>query len=486
MNTLRFHVNDELIEASDVSPTTTLLGYLREHLGLTGTKEGCAEGDCGACSVAIIDPDAEAGPAFRAINACLVLLPMVHGKHIYTVEALHGAKAPHPVQEALVDRLASQCGYCTPGVAMSLLEACYRRDLDEDWKLDDQLAGNLCRCTGYRPIVEAAKSVAGKIPDDALKRALYERHNAPADLTYEHGGQRWFTPTRFEELFDILEAHPEARFVAGGTDLALDITKRFAKPPLLVSLEGLDPLRRLQQDDDAWHIGAAVSLANLEAAAREVLPALERMLRFFGARQIKNRGTIGGNLCSASPIADLPPILLAVGAHVTLRSREGTRQLPLSEFFLGYRETALRPGEILDSVHIAPLPAGTRVASYKVSKRQELDISTVSAGLLVVVDDRGTVTQARFGYGGMAATPALAPQAQAAVVGRTWNEPSVKDATQALMHDFEPISDHRGSAWYRRAVAANLLTGFFHETQREPSPRLPHRPTATVMPETKS
>lgn len=483
MNEIRFELNGQPIREALVRPTTTLLNYLRSNLGLTGTKEGCAEGDCGACTVVILDPQAPGGPAYRAVNACLVLLPMVQGKRVFTVEGLASAHGPHLVQESLVEHLGSQCGYCTPGVVMSMFEACYRRDLDEAWKLDDQLCGNLCRCTGYRPIRYAAAEIAGRAPSDRFGEGL--RHASPGDmaLEYEREGFRYFMPTSFERLWAILEAHPSARIVNGGTDLSLEITKQFKEPPLLVSLEGLAELSGIERASGRWRIGAGMRLTDLEAAAREGLTPVERMLRFFGSRQIKHRGTVGGNLCNASPIGDLAPVFLALGASVVLRSARGERSLPLDRFFTGYRKTALETGEILVAVDIPEIPATARAVAYKVSKRQELDISTVAAGFYVELDPAGRVRVARFAFGGLAATPARALTTEAALLGQPWAPAQIEAAIGALDADFEPIDDHRGSAWYRRTVAQNLLRGFFLETQRQPLPRLPYRPTGTIQPE---
>jgi xanthine dehydrogenase small subunit len=481
--TLRFHLNDRLIEDGHASPTTTLLEYLREQLRLTGTKEGCAEGDCGACSVAILDTDALGGPSYRAVNACLVLLPMVQGRRVYTVEGLrHAGGALHPAQEAVVRELGSQCGYCTPGVVMSLFEATYRRDLREPWQLDDQLCGNLCRCTGYRPIRDAARAVAATCPKDQFSEHLAD---APASLAYtrEHGPRIYATPTTLPELWTHLAAHPQARLICGGTDLSLLITKRFQDLPELVSLEGLAELRGVSRTADGWQIGATTTLADLEAACLGEMSAhapLLRMLRYFASRQIKNRATVGGNLCNASPIGDLAPVLISLGAAVELRSAAGTRRVALDEFFLAYRKTALQPGEILAAVSLPDLPANARAASYKVSKRRELDISTVAAGCYVELDADGRVTEIRLAYGGMAATPARARNLEAALRGRTWSIDQVEAALPALAQDFRPLDDLRGSAWYRGVVAANLVRGFVLETRREPLPKLSQRPSGTV------
>jgi xanthine dehydrogenase small subunit len=481
MDRLRFHLNDRLIEEPGLSPTTTLLRYLRDRAHLMGTKEGCAEGDCGACTVAVLEQDAKGAPVLRSLNACLLLLPMVQGKRVYTVEALKEGGKHHVVQDVLAQGLGSQCGYCTPGVAMALLEACHRKDLDEPWKLDAQMCGNLCRCTGYRPIREAAARVAGLGPPDRFARALAETRPEPMALTYAAGAQRFFTPASFEELWDVLEAHPGARFVMGGTDLSLEVTKRFTEPPLLVSLEALPALRTLEPREGGHRLGAGVWLTDLEDYARGALPSLERMLRYFGARQIKNRATVGGNLCTASPIGDLAPVLLALGADAVLRSRGGERRVALEDFFVDYRRTALRPGELLAAVDVPAQPAGARSLAYKVSKRRELDISAVSAGFRVVVDAGGQVLEARLAYGGMGAKPARARRTEQALVGRPWTEEGVEAALPRLDEDFTPLTDHRGSAWYRAQVAKNLLRGFFQETLESPSPRLEARHSATVQ-----
>ncbi len=481
--TLRFYLNDRLIEDERALPTTTLLEYLREQLRLTGTKEGCAEGDCGACSVAILDTQAAGGASYRAVNACLVLLPMVQGRRVYTVEGLRDAGgALHPAQDAMVRELGSQCGYCTPGVVMSLFEACYRRDLREAWQLDDQLCGNLCRCTGYRPIRDAARSVAGTCPQDSFLAQL-ERPGESIGFTRECAGRIYATPTDFPTLWAHLVAYPHARLICGGTDLSLLITKRFQDLPELISLEGLAELRGITPIDGGWRIGATTNLAELEAACLAELAAytpLLRMLRYFASRQIKNRATIGGNLCNASPIGDLAPVLISLGATAVLRSAAGSRRVPLVDFFLAYRKTALHLGEILAAIELPELPVNARVAAYKVSKRRELDISTVAAGCYVELDPAGRVIDIRLAYGGMAATPARARHLEAALLGGSWSLAQVEAALPALAHDFRPIDDLRGSAWYRGTVAANLVRGFVLETQQEARPKLSQRPSGTV------
>lgn len=476
---LRFNLNGAWVEVRHVAPTLTLLRWLRDHRALTGTKEGCAEGDCGACTVAVAETSPEGRCRWRAVNSCLLLLPMLQGKHVVTIEGLQRGGL-HPAQAAIVSALGSQCGYCTPGVVMSLFEATYRMDLDEPWKVDDQLAGNLCRCTGYRPIHQAARAVAGTTPDDDFSRALQEPPGAMA-LDYHHGPQRFITPQSLEGLWSAL-ALPQARVVAGGTDLGLEVTKRFAAPPLLVSLEGLPALRTLTHTPAGSRLGATATISELEDFSSLHLPSLHRMLRYFGARQVKHRATVGGNLMTASPIGDLAPVLLSLGAVAVVASEAGERRVPLDAFFVAYRKTDVRPGEILAAVEVPTPNPRAYTCAYKVSKRRELDISTVSAGFCVEVD-QGRVTAARLAYGGMAATPKRASRTEQALVGREWTASTIERVVSELWKDFTPLSDHRGSSEYRSQVAANLLLGFFEELSHgDYHPRLEAGHAATVQP----
>jgi xanthine dehydrogenase small subunit len=482
MNRLRFCLNGRWVEETHLSPTTTLLRYLRESRALVGTKEGCAEGDCGACTVAVAERGDDGKAHWRAINSCLLLLPMVQGKHVVTVEALKDPSTgePHPAQEAMASALGSQCGYCTPGIVMSMFEATYRTDLDAPWKLDDQLCGNLCRCTGYRPIRDAAHQIAGSCPKDRFALELKDAMPQSMRLDYQTDGQHFFIPDSFSSLWDVLDAHPDARFVQGGTDLSLEITKRFARPPKLVGLEGVPELKAVHETVDGFSLGAAATLAEVERFCEKRIHPISRMVRYFGARQIKHRATVGGNLCTASPIGDLAPVLLSLGATAVMRSRSGERRIPLEAFFTGYRKTVLAPKELLCAVEIPRIPSGALACAYKVSKRRELDISTVAAGLFVERDSHGTVLRARLGFGGMAATPKRASAVEAALIGKKWDEATLEQAITKLPVDFQPLSDHRGSSAYRALVAANFLRGFYEETKLIAIPRLAERHTGTI------
>ena len=475
---LTFQLDGETVRVSDATPTTTLLRWLRAT-GRTGTKEGCGEGDCGACTVLMDDPN-QPGPP-RAVNSCLVLLPQADGRSLWTVEGLAEGTALHPAQQAMVDCLGSQCGYCTPGFVMSLVEACHRPELadvnPEDWRLDDQICGNLCRCTGYRPIRDALRRVAGSQPSDRV--AACPAPPSQGSLDYTADGQRFVAPTTLADAVAFRAAVPDARIVSGATDLGLDVTKKHARFETLLSLDRIPALRTLTQGDRGHRLGAAVSLSTLEDWSADALPMLHRMLRYFGSRQIKHRATLGGNLCTASPIGDLAPVLLALDATAELAGPQGPRFVPFSDFFVSYRKTALQPDELLAAVHVPPPDPAARRGAYKVSRRREMDISAVS-GAFFVQEEGGVVVEARLAFGGVAATPIRATAAEQALVGRPLAD-ALDAAVAALPEQVTPMSDHRGSAWFRRTVAANLLRGFVAETAAAPLVPLADGHTATVQ-----
>lgn len=480
-NAIEFILNGHSVRVEDVSPNTTLLEYLR-RAGLTGAKEGCAEGDCGACSVAILDRDAQGRPCYRAINSCLVPLCLMAGREIVSVEGVAAPGKLHPVQAQMVEHHGSQCGYCTPGFVMSLFEGYYRGDIRQPDRLDDQLCGNLCRCTGYRPIRQAALEAFPerhiKNRQDGFAQRLNQSAQPLTKVEYEAAGERFFRPDSLCGLLELLGRFPDARLIAGATELGLDITKRFKKFSTLVSVEAVPELKEIQCTDAEWRIGAAVTLTQIEEQMAREYPVLADMLRVFGSRLIRNRATLGGNLVTASPIGDSAPLLLALDAQVVLVSlQSGTpallseRTLPLHEFFVSYRKTALRPGEILKAI-IVPRgesqPDVTRkCAWYKVSKRREMDISTVAACFTLDVDSRGVIRQARLGYGGVAAMPLRARKTEQALLGRPWCEATVNEVLPVLRTEFTPISDVRGSADYRRALITSLFEKFYFEVGAE-------------------
>jgi len=465
-----FTVNGRPVDVAGVAPTTTLLDFLRTR-GLTGSKQGCAEGDCGACSVALVDRDAAGRTTYRAINSCIALVPMFAGREIVTVEGLAAGDKLHPVQSCMVDHYGSQCGYCTPGFVVSLFEAYYRDGCREPWQISDQLCGNLCRCTGYRAIRDAATAVLAPQPvvgTDKFKERLGSPL-APAEaLAYAAGPERFFRPTSLADLLALKQAHPDARLVAGATEIGVELNKKFKAFPRLISTEAVPELTRIAMTDAAWHLGAAATLTCLEEALGGEFPSVAKMLRVFAARQIRNRATLGGNLVTASPIGDSAPVLLTLDASVVLASAAGERTVPLSDFFMGYRQTVLRPDEVMREV-VVPRFDGrlTRRADFlKVSKRRELDISIVAGAFCADLDAAGIVRRARIAYGGVAAMPGRARKAEAALVGRTLRDAA--GAVAAILRDeYQPIDDARGGAAYRGGLVVSLWEKFVSGEQSE-------------------
>jgi xanthine dehydrogenase small subunit len=461
-------INGAAARVAGVPPTTTLLQFLRAQ-GWTSVKEGCAEGDCGACTVAVVEAGPDGGAQYRAVVSCLLLLPMAAGLEVWTAEGIAAGGVLHPVQAAMVAHGGSQCGYCTPGFVMSLFAEHYRPE--GDGAGDEALVGNLCRCTGYLPIRAAARSLGEPTPDDPFLARLHRPGPGAVPLSYAAAGARFERPGRLDDAVDLLVEHPEARLVAGATDLGLEVSKHFRGFPVLIALDGVAELQEVRHDANGWEIGAGVTLSRLEEEVGGALPVLGRILELFASRQIRNRATVGGNLVSASPIGDLAPVLLALEAELCLAGPLGERRLPVDDFFTAYRQTALLQGELLVSVRIpdAPAPGAVRrlTRTYKVAKSPKADISTVAAAFVLHLDAAGTVLRARLGYGGVAPTPVLARGAQAALEGRAWDAAAVEAGRRALVEEFQPISDLRGSARYRRLVVANLLDRFFEDTRTE-------------------
>ena len=453
---LVFQVNGESVPIPDsCGPQTTLLDFLRA-CGLTGAKEGCAEGECGACTVVLVK-QLNGRTVYLPVNSCLMFLPMAAGQEIYTVEALAASGELNPVQQSMVDHAGSQCGYCTPGFVMSLFAEHYRPDREGACD-PHSMGGNLCRCTGYRPIRDAALSL-GAAPPDAFSRRLA----APAPPVTAFASGHFSRPATLEECLAILAAYPDARLVSGGTDLGVESNILGRTFPRLVSLEAIPDLRIFQETAGQIEIGAGLSLSEIAAAWDTAPAAFTEWLDLFASPLIRNRATLGGNLATASPIGDGAPLLLALDAAVRIAGHSGTRTVPLSEFFFDYRKTALARGEILVSIVIPkPLPD---VRFYKVAKRRLDDISTIAAAFSVTLDSASRVHAARLAYGGVAAVPMRCTGAEDALVGRVWNPHAVADACSAIATTLRPISDHRGSAEYRLAMAQSLFEKFYYESR---------------------
>jgi xanthine dehydrogenase small subunit len=463
---VRFLLNGSPVEATDAAPHATLLQWLRAR-GMCGTKEGCAEGECGACAVAlVVSEPGESGCHFEPVNSCLLPVAALHGREVVTVEGVaERGGALHPVQAALVQAGGSQCGYCTPGFVVSLFCEYYRPGRSE---FDpESISGNLCRCTGYRPIADVAKALPA--PSSADERLLQLRARAADPLPLSHTSSQgaFYRPTSLAEAWDLFDAHPEATPIAGGTDLLVYANQRFQRWPALISLEGLSELQELSLGQQQLLLGAAVPLARLEqqlARHRTGARALQQLLPLFSSRLIRNRATLGGNLGTASPIGDAAPVLLALGAELELVSRAGSRTLPLRDFFKGYRRTELQKGELIRAVRLpCPLPDFQRF--YKVSKRVLDDISTVAGAFALSLDAAGNVARFGVGFGGVAATPLGATSLERLAQGKPWNESTLALLLSEAQALGTPQSDLRGSAPYRRAMLSKLLEKFFHESQ---------------------
>ncbi|MDP3073942.1 MAG: xanthine dehydrogenase molybdopterin binding subunit [Opitutaceae bacterium] len=460
-----FVLNGQPVRVGGVPATTTLLDWLRDA-GRTGSKCGCAEGDCGACTVALVDRDAAGRPAYRAINSCIALLPMFAGREVVTVEGLATGEALHAVQREMVEHQGSQCGYCTPGFVVSLFEAYYRSEVSQPCQINDQLCGNLCRCTGYRPIRDAAvAALAGRgvAVDDRFAARLKQPVPVPEGVSYTAAGERFFRPTSLSELFDLKRQHADAVLVAGATEIGVELNKKFKKFPLLISVEGVPELTRITASPTEWRVGAGATLTAIEEKIGPEYRSLAKMLAVFASRQIRNRATLGGNIATASPIGDSAPVLLTLDASVVLASAAGERTVPLDAFFTGYRKTQMRAEEIIREIVVprAALAAGlTRKADYqKVSHRRELDISIVAAAFCLDLDAAGVVRRARISYGGVAERTLRARRAEAALEGRAVADASAAVAA-ALREEFKPIDDVRGSADYRRGLVVGLWEKF--------------------------
>lgn len=463
-------VNGRAADLDGVASHTNALDWLRGQ-GLTGGKEGCAEGECGACAVLVARPDGD-GSRWTAINACLIPAATLDGQEVLTSEGLGTPDALHPVQQGMAELGGSQCGYCTPGFICSMASEYYRPGRDADAAHDaagpaehecgpngfdlHALSGNLCRCTGYRPIRDAAYGLPADVdPDDAF--AARQRQPAPPPLNTETGraDERFVRPATLTEALTLLRDEPAAVPVAGATDWGVDANLKMRRVPLLIAVDRLAKMRRLEIADEAVTIGAALTLSEIERALDGRIPLLGSLFPQFASRLIRNGATLGGNLGTGSPIGDAPPALLALEASLVLSSLEGEREVALAEYFTGYRTSVRRPDELITAVRI-PLPLAPVTAFHKIAKRRFDDISSVAIAFALTVDD-GIVTRARIGLGGVAATPIRALDAERALEGQPWNGATVRLAAAELGRAGTPMSDHRASARYRTAMLGTAL-----------------------------
>jgi xanthine dehydrogenase small subunit len=471
-HTVRFLLNGEVVEAKGVDPTRTLLEHLRGDLRRTGTKEGCAEGDCGSCTVLVGELDGQGGTAWRAVNSCIQFVPMLDGKAVITVEGVSrkdGAEEkPHPVQTAMVEHHGSQCGFCTPGIVMSL----YGRAVaakGAEAPIDEVLAGNLCRCTGYGPIIAAAEAIVPEAAPDVADKLAGLKRETMLELQHDDPiagvARRWFTPRGMDELAQTYAANPDAVIVAGATDIGLWVTKLRKPLKTLIDIGRVDELKTVTREDGWLRIGAGVRYVDALETLSELYPDLDPMMRRLGSTQVRNSGTIGGNIANGSPIGDMPPALIAAGATLVLRQWNERRAIPLEDFFIAYGKQDRRPGEFVEAVLVPDPAPGAMFKVFKLSKRFDQDISAVCGAFNIQIVDE-TVVSARIAYGGMAGTPKRATACEDALVGQLWNRTTIHAAVEALARDFTPLTDARASAAYRALTAGNMLRKVFIESAR--------------------
>jgi len=481
---IQFLLNRELRSERALDPNTTVLQYLREYRGKTGTKEGCASGDCGACTVVVGELVGDR-LRYRTLNSCLTFVSALHGKQLISVEDLKDQGRLHSVQQAMVDCHGSQCGFCTPGFVMSLFALQKNASAVNEYdphQTHEALAGNLCRCTGYRPILEAAEQACcSKQPDqfDAREAETIAQLKAiaPREMAeLSDGEKRCLSPLTVAELAEVYAANPEARLLAGGTDLALEVTQFHRALPVMIHVGQIAEMKQVQLTDRHIEIGAAAPLTDCYAALAAEYPDFGELLQRFASLQIRNQGTLGGNIGNASPIGDSPPLLIALGAEIVLRHGANVRTLPLEDFFIDYKVTARQPGEFIEKVRVPRATADRLFRAYKVSKRLDDDISAVCAAFDLKIAD-GVVADARVAFGGMAAIPKRAAACEATLNGAPWNQQTVEAACDALAEDFTPLTDFRASREYRLLVAQNLLRKCFLEQQ---APTTETRVTAYV------
>ena len=489
MNCVQFILDGELVEIENPDPTRSVLQYLREDLRRVGSKEGCAEGDCGACTV-VVGELVNDRIQFRSVNACIQFLPTLDGKMLFTVESLkasYGANNSqlHPVQQSLVDFHASQCGFCTPGFVMSMF-ALYKTDADINREsIDDALSGNLCRCTGYRPIIEASLHMTEYPTPDNANPLVFEsaskRSNEISDqeqqaidqlrqikrsqgLELKTSQGHYHAPSSIDELAKTYSDHPEAHILAGGTDVGLWVTKQLRELSHVIYLGNIEALNRIETRESSIEIGAGVSLTDAFSALSQQYPELNQFFRRFASVPVRNAGTLVGNIANGSPIGDSMPALICIGASVKLRQGTQSREISLQDFYIDYQKNALQAGEFVETVIIPVKDKTWQLRSYKLSKRFDQDISAVCAAFSIRLEE-GKITDIRIAFGGMAAIPKRAAQTEALLVGQSWDESSVHQAMAALSQDFAPLSDMRASSQYRQQTAANLLYRFYLETR---------------------
>jgi xanthine dehydrogenase small subunit len=473
---IQFVLNDQVFTVDfnanpELKPTTTVLNYLRSLPFHKGVKEGCAEGDCGACTVVIAE-NQNGKLVYKAIDSCLIFLPMIHGKQLITVENLADNGLLHPVQQEMVNHNGSQCGYCTPGIVMSLFGLYKNHHNPQREVIEDALTGNLCRCTGYQPIIKAAEHACSCVDTDKFKLhetkitgLLEDINRDKSPLEIHTATQNYYKPFTLQDALALRSKFPDALIVCGATDTALRQTKKRELLTNILDISDIDELHYFVEKNQVYVVGSGLNLEQLKSYSSENLPALYKMLQIFGSLQIRNLATIGGNIGSASPIGDTLPLLMAYKAHIQLQTESTERIVWIEDFIKGYRTTNIRPKELITAIHISKPGPETIIRSYKVSKRKDLDISTVSGGFSLKLENR-KVQEIILAYGGMADTPKRARNTEKYFLGKSWTMPIVEHAMTLLSEEFMPLSDARAGAEYRNLVACNLLLKFYAETSQ--------------------
>ncbi|WP_341665727.1 xanthine dehydrogenase small subunit [Vibrio sp.] len=460
-------LNQEVKQEHQISPNMTVLQYLRTHIYKTGTKEGCASGDCGACT-AVLAEVKNNHLQYRSINTCITFISYLHGKQLITVEDLCQDNQLHPVQQAMVDFHGSQCGYCTPGFIMSMFALVKNKPNASKQDILESLAGNLCRCTGYRSILDAVLSLrSNKSLVDNFSSSERNTVSQLAALNQEAASLRYdkltaYLPRSTKELAKVYSVNPKAKLVAGGTDLALEVTQQHKKIDTLICLHLVEDMKVCFEKEDMLVIGANTNITDAAQALVNLFPDFSDLLHRFASPQIRNLGTLGGNIANASPIGDIAPLFIALNAKLKLRSGNNTRILPIEDFFVRYKVTAQQKSEFIEQIHIPKLQKHNFFRAYKLSKRLDDDISAVCGAFNIEIENNKIVS-ARIAFGGMAETPKRATQCESTLIGNAWSQETIDSATISLNKDFEPLSDFRASKEYRSVTAANMLQRLFIE-----------------------
>lgn len=466
---IRFILNDNIVSLSDVGADQTLLDFLRLEKNLTGTKEGCAEGDCGACTV-LVGRLVSGELKYMAINACIRFLGSLDNCHVVSVEHLAGKEgALHPIQAAMVKNHGSQCGFCTPGFVMSLYGLFLENPTPDSFEVEKALQGNLCRCTGYEPIIRAAMEISNSnamtndpLPNEDILKVLQGWDDGTRVET-----DGFILPANLDDFADVLVEKPDATIIAGATDVGLWVTKHFIDIAPAIFISHLDEMAEIEITPEGITLGAGVRYNDAFEAVTKVFPMMGEFWNRIGGEQVRNMGTIGGNIANGSPIGDLPPPFIALGATVKLRHGSETRDVLLEDFFIEYGKQDLQPGEFVQSVFVPALQDNEKFEIYKISKRRDEDISALCGAFKISLDEAGKVASCHIAFGGMAGTPSRASNVEKALTGNPWNEANIEQAAKRFSDDYQPLSDWRASSDYRMNVAKNLLRRFYLETNGE-------------------